>query len=102
MPAPKPPRVILKRDGKWWSATMPSFPGAYGQGRTPRAAMRSLASAVHDLIETYAMLQHGEKYGAGVATMAFESFKVKSGKSFKVAKPGKAAAVKRAARHHAA
>ena len=50
-------RPVVKRDGRWWVATLRAFPGAYGQGRTERAAIKSLASAVRDLIETYAELR---------------------------------------------
>ena len=53
--------MVIKRDGKWWTASLPSFPGAYGQGRTRVAAVRSLASAVRDLVELYATEQRTKR-----------------------------------------
>ena len=44
-PAPVP-RVVVKQDGSWWTATIEAFPGAYGQGHSRIAAVRNLASAV--------------------------------------------------------
>jgi predicted RNase H-like HicB family nuclease len=35
---------------------MPSFPGAYSQGRTKEEAYRNLLLAIRDLIETYVAL----------------------------------------------
>jgi hypothetical protein len=45
------PRVV--RSGSWWAAETPAFPGAYGQGRTRRAAYLNLLSAIRDLIDEY-------------------------------------------------
>jgi len=50
-------RFILRQEGRLWWATVTTFPGAYGQGRTRAAALRNLISAVTDLIETYAALE---------------------------------------------
>jgi predicted RNase H-like HicB family nuclease len=35
---------------------MPSFPGAYSQGRTKQQAYRNLLCAMRELIETYEIL----------------------------------------------
>jgi predicted RNase H-like HicB family nuclease len=46
--------VVFERSGKWWAAELPSFPGAYGQGKTQVEAYRNLLSAVRDLVDAYA------------------------------------------------
>jgi predicted RNase H-like HicB family nuclease len=46
-------RVVFVRSGKWVSAELPSFPGAYGQGRTQAEAFRDLLSAIRDLVDSY-------------------------------------------------
>ena len=56
---PKEPRlgrIVYQRSGKWWTASMPSFPGAYSQGRTQAEAYRSLLLAIKDLIDAYVQL----------------------------------------------
>jgi predicted RNase H-like HicB family nuclease len=53
------PLVELEFDGRWWAASMPCFPGVYGQGRTRAAAIQSLVSAVRDVVETYRELSRG-------------------------------------------
>ena len=47
-------RIVTVRSGPWWAAETPSFPGAYGQGRTQRAAYLNLLGAIRDLADTYA------------------------------------------------
>ncbi|HZU83832.1 MAG TPA: hypothetical protein VE987_12985 [Polyangiaceae bacterium] len=49
-----PVRVVFERSGRWWVAELPGVPGAYSQGRTRAAALRSLLSALGDLVQTYA------------------------------------------------
>lgn len=46
-------RVVFVRSGRWVSAELPSFPGAYGQGRTQAEAFRDLLSAIRDLVDSY-------------------------------------------------
>lgn len=43
------PRIVLKRSGGWWAASMPAFPGAYSQGRTQAEARENLWDAVVEL-----------------------------------------------------
>ena len=38
--------AVLERDGKWYVAYCPEIPGANGQGKTKKAALRSLSSAI--------------------------------------------------------
>ena len=47
------PNVVLERSGRWWAASLPSFPGAYGQGRTRTEASQSLFIAIRDIAEVY-------------------------------------------------
>jgi predicted RNase H-like HicB family nuclease len=49
-------RITYHRSGRWWSAAMPSFPGAYSQGRTQAEAYRNLLLAIKELVETYVQL----------------------------------------------
>jgi len=46
--------IVYERSGGWWVASLPSFPGAYSQGKTKASAYRNLLSAVRDLIDAYA------------------------------------------------
>jgi len=48
--------IITVRSGPWWAAETPSFPGAYGQGRTQRAARLNLLGATRDLADTYGQM----------------------------------------------
>ena len=52
--AARMPGTVIVRSGKWWTADLPSFPGAHGQGKTREEAYGSLLSAVRDLIDAYA------------------------------------------------
>ncbi len=45
--------VVYERDGRWWTASLPSFPGAYSQGSTQRSAYLNLLSAIRDLVDAY-------------------------------------------------
>ncbi len=38
--------AIIERDGEWFIAYCPEFPGANGQGRTKQEARESLAEAI--------------------------------------------------------
>jgi predicted RNase H-like HicB family nuclease len=51
---PRLARIVYQRAGRWWTASMPSFPGAYSQGKTKDEAYRNLLVAIKDLVETYA------------------------------------------------
>ena len=42
---------IIDRDGKWFVAYCPEVPGANGQGRTKAACLKSLAQAIHLILE---------------------------------------------------
>jgi predicted RNase H-like HicB family nuclease len=53
---PRLGRIVYARSGRWWVATMPSFPGAYSQGRTRDEAYRSLLLAIRELVDTYVAL----------------------------------------------
>jgi predicted RNase H-like HicB family nuclease len=46
--------IVYERSGKWWVAELPSFPGAYCQGRTRAEAYRNLLAVIQDLVDTYA------------------------------------------------
>jgi len=48
--------MVDQRSGKWWTASMPSFPGAYSQGRTQAEAHRNLLLAIKDLIDAHVQL----------------------------------------------
>lgn len=41
--------ILLWRDEGIWTAHAPSVPGAYGIGRTPKAAKADLAGALREL-----------------------------------------------------
>ncbi len=43
--------AIVERDGKWFIAYCPEVPGANGQGRTKAACLKSLAKAIHLILE---------------------------------------------------
>ncbi|MCL2450530.1 MAG: hypothetical protein FWD17_16400, partial [Polyangiaceae bacterium] len=61
--------VVLVRSGKWWAAESKAFPGAFGQGKTPKAAYENFVSAVRDILETHASLERSiaqAKAGQGV------------------------------------
>jgi hypothetical protein len=44
----------MVRSGSWWAAELQSFPGAHGQGKTPKAAYVNLLGAIRDLMDAYA------------------------------------------------
>jgi predicted RNase H-like HicB family nuclease len=46
-------RIVYERSGRWWVASMPSFPGAYSQGLTQHTAYLNLLAGIKLLIETY-------------------------------------------------
>ena len=43
--------AIVERDGKWFIAYCPEVPGANGLGRTKAACLKSLAKAIHLILE---------------------------------------------------
>ncbi|NLF06823.1 MAG: type II toxin-antitoxin system HicB family antitoxin [Pirellulaceae bacterium] len=43
--------AIVERDGKWFIAYCPEVPGANGQGKTKAACLKSLAKAIHLILE---------------------------------------------------
>jgi predicted RNase H-like HicB family nuclease len=43
--------AIIERDGKWFVACCPEVPSANGQGRTRVACLKSLAQAIHLILE---------------------------------------------------
>lgn len=43
--------AIVERDGKWFVAYCPEVPGANGQGKTKAACLKSLAKAIHLILE---------------------------------------------------
>ncbi len=43
--------AIVEREGKWFIAYCPEVPGANGQGRTKAACLKSLAKAIHLILE---------------------------------------------------
>jgi predicted RNase H-like HicB family nuclease len=47
-------RVVFERSGKWWAIELPSFPGAYTQGKTKEEAYRNLLSLLRDLVDASA------------------------------------------------
>jgi predicted RNase H-like HicB family nuclease len=49
-------RIVFEHSGRWWVASLPSFPGAYSQGRTQAEAYRNLLSAIREVVDTYAAL----------------------------------------------
>jgi len=51
--SPRLAGVVYERDGRWWTASLPAFPGAYSQGLTRRAAYLNLLSAIRDLVDAY-------------------------------------------------
>jgi predicted RNase H-like HicB family nuclease len=44
-------RVLFTRSGKWWAVELPSFPGAYSQGRTQSEAYLNLLDALAELVK---------------------------------------------------
>jgi predicted RNase H-like HicB family nuclease len=48
------PDVVFERSGRWWVAELPSFRGAYSQGRTKAEAYRNLLDALRELVDSYA------------------------------------------------
>jgi predicted RNase H-like HicB family nuclease len=42
---------IIERDGEWYIACCPEFPGANGQGRSKDKALESLAEAIALILE---------------------------------------------------
>lgn len=46
-------RVVFRRSGAWWAVELPSFPGAYSQGKTLESAYRNLLGALRDLVQVY-------------------------------------------------
>ncbi|HEV3194360.1 MAG TPA: hypothetical protein VGY54_27865 [Polyangiaceae bacterium] len=49
-------RVLLTRSGKWWAIELPTFPGAYSQGRTQAEAYLSLLDALSELVKANKLL----------------------------------------------
>jgi predicted RNase H-like HicB family nuclease len=47
-------KVVFERSGKWWAVELPSFPGAYTQGRTQAEAYKNLLSLLRDLVDASA------------------------------------------------
>jgi predicted RNase H-like HicB family nuclease len=47
-------RVVFERSGKWWAVELPSFPGAYTQGKTKEEAYQNLLSLLRDLVDASA------------------------------------------------
>jgi predicted RNase H-like HicB family nuclease len=47
-------KVVFERSGKWWAVELPSFPGAYTQGKTQAEAYKNLLSLLRDLVEASA------------------------------------------------
>ncbi len=43
--------AVFERDGNWFIADCPEFPGANGQGQTKEEARRSLAEAIALILE---------------------------------------------------
>ncbi len=43
--------AIIERDGDWYIAYCAEIPGANGQGRTKREALKSLAAAIKLVLE---------------------------------------------------
>ena len=46
-------RIVCERSGRWWVASMPSFPGAYSQGKTQSEAYSNLLLAIRELVDAY-------------------------------------------------
>jgi predicted RNase H-like HicB family nuclease len=49
-------RVLLTRSGKWWAIELPTFPGAFSQGRTQAEAYLNLLDALTELVKANKML----------------------------------------------
>ncbi len=47
-------KVVFERSGKWWAIELPSFPGAYTQGKTRAEAYKNLLSLLRDLVDASA------------------------------------------------
>ncbi len=43
--------AIVEQDGEWFIAYCPEIPGANGQGRTKKECLKSLAEAIHLILE---------------------------------------------------
>jgi len=43
--------AVVKRDAKWWIGWIEEVPGVNGQGRTRRALMASLRSALREALQ---------------------------------------------------
>ena len=43
--------AVIEKDGKWFIAYSPEIPGANGQGLTKKECLKSLADAVHLILE---------------------------------------------------
>ncbi len=53
--------AVVERDGKWHVARCPEIPGANGQGRSKKEALKSLADAVALILEDR-LLERSEKF----------------------------------------
>ena len=51
------PEIALKKSGRWWAASLPAMPGAYGQGRTKAEAIDDLWDAVQELAKAHQQLE---------------------------------------------
>jgi predicted RNase H-like HicB family nuclease len=47
-------KVVFERSGRWWAIELPSFPGAYTQGKTRDQAYKTLLSVLRDLVDASA------------------------------------------------
>ncbi len=47
-------KVVFERSGNWWAVELPSFPGAYTQGKTRAEAYKNLLSLLRDLVDASA------------------------------------------------
>jgi predicted RNase H-like HicB family nuclease len=43
--------AVIQKDGKWWIDWIEEVPGVNGQGRTRKACMDSLRSALREALE---------------------------------------------------
>jgi predicted RNase H-like HicB family nuclease len=43
--------AVIQKDGKWWIGWIEEVPGVNGQGRTRKACMDSLRSALKEALE---------------------------------------------------
>ena len=44
-------KAVIQRDGKWWIGWVEEIPGVNGQGRTRRACLESIRSALKEALE---------------------------------------------------